>query len=101
ICGFSDITVIHNHIQSKFCIPSLHSPMCGAFTENSKNSAHIRQFFDTIAGKDFSLSFPSSSFNRYGKAAGIMTGGNLAMLAHLTGSSSEVDTTGKIVFIED
>ena len=47
------------------------------------------------------IEFPSSPYNRTGKATGIMTGGNLAMLAHLTGSVSEVDTNGKILFIED
>jgi muramoyltetrapeptide carboxypeptidase len=36
-----------------------------------------------------------------GTAKGTLVGGNLALLAHLTGTSSEVDTTGKILFIED
>jgi muramoyltetrapeptide carboxypeptidase len=44
---------------------------------------------------------PVSSFNRFGEAEAIVVGGNLAMLAHLTGSVSEIDTEGKILFIED
>ena len=31
ICGFSDITVLHSHVQAQYYIPTLHSPMCGAF----------------------------------------------------------------------
>src|SRR5438105_5016590 len=29
ICGFSDITVLHNHLQRHFNMPGFHSPMCG------------------------------------------------------------------------
>src|SRR5690606_13039080 len=39
--------------------------------------------------------------NRIGVAKGILAGGNLALLAHATGSASEFDTEGKILFIED
>lgn len=101
ICGFSDITVLHSHIQANYNIATLHSPMCGAFTEVSENSDHILQFQKAITGKELSYSFPSSPYNRTGTCEGIMTGGNLAMLAHLTGSVSEVDMNGKILFIED
>lgn len=40
-------------------------------------------------------------FNRTGNAEGILVGGNLAILAHLVGSTSDIDTTGKILFLED
>ena len=33
ILGFSDITVLHSHIQSQYQIATMHSPMCGAFTK--------------------------------------------------------------------
>jgi len=101
ICGFSDIVVLLSHIQSQFGIPVLHSPMCNAYKEETINSAHLQNFFDAIAGNPLSYTAPPSSFNRAGSAEGILTGGNLAILAHLTGSISEVDTDGKILFIED
>jgi len=101
ICGFSDITVLHNHIHALLGIPTFHSPMCGAFKPETVNADHIRNFFAALTGESLFYHTPHSSFNRAGTAEGILTGGNLAMLAHLTGSSSEVDTTGKILFIED
>ena len=101
ICGFSDIVVLHNHIQQNFGIPVLHSPMCNAYKPDTVNSAHLQTFFDAIAGEPLKYHIPPSPFNRRGKAKGILTGGNLAILAHLTGSASEVDTKGKILFIED
>jgi len=101
ICGFSDITVLHSHIQANYNIATLHSPMCGAFTEVSENSDHILQFQKILTVGKISYAFPSSSYNRMGICEGFTTGGNLAMLAHLTGSVSEVSMGGKILFIED
>lgn len=101
ICGFSDITVLHNHLHTLAGIPTMHSPMCGAFTSGSENSGHILNFKAAIFGEELKYAFPASSFNRAGNAEGILTGGNLAMLAHLSGSVSEVDTNAKILFIED
>jgi muramoyltetrapeptide carboxypeptidase len=101
ICGFSDIVVLHNHIHSLAGIVSMHSPMCGAFTPESENSGHILNFKKAIFGEELTYNIPPSPFNRAGAAEGILTGGNLAILAHLTGSKSEVNTEGKILFIED
>lgn len=101
ICGFSDITVLHNHIHAQSGIATMHSPMCGAFTPESENSDYIQNFRSALWGEALNYSIPPSPFNRPGNAEGIMTGGNLAMLAHLSGSVSEVETDGKILFIED
>ena len=101
ICGFSDITVLHNHLQVWYGIPSLHSPMCGAFKPETENEAYLESFRTVLTGGSLHYDIPWSPFNRNGTAEAILTGGNLAILAHLTGSISEVDTTGKILFIED
>jgi muramoyltetrapeptide carboxypeptidase len=101
ICGFSDITVLHNHIHANMETPTFHSPMCGALKEETKEKAHILQFFQALTGEELTYQTPAYSLNRNGNTEGILTGGNLAMLAHLTGSSSEVNTDGKILFIED
>lgn len=101
ICGFSDITVLHSHIQRNFGIPTLHSPMCAAFQQNSLESLPVQSLKNALLGKTLRYEIPSHPFNREGRAMGILTGGNLAMLAHLTGSNSQVETSGKILFLED
>ncbi|MCF8451024.1 MAG: LD-carboxypeptidase [Taibaiella sp.] len=101
ICGFSDITVLHNHLQAQYGIPSLHSPMCGAFKPETENEHYLKSFYNALTGSPLVYDVPTSPYNRQGEAAAVLTGGNLAILAHLTGSASEVDTTGKILFIED
>jgi len=102
ICGFSDITVLHNHIHANAGVATLHSPMCGAFKEDNPEEPFLHSLRSALeGGTAIDYPIPYNAFNRKGNTQGILTGGNLAMLAHLTGSMSQVDTTGKILFIED
>ena len=101
ICGFSDITVLHNHIHANYGIATLHTPMCGAFKQETENEPYLRTICEALTGETLSYQVPPSPYNKYGETNGILTGGNLAILAHLTGSVSEADTSGKILFIED
>jgi muramoyltetrapeptide carboxypeptidase len=101
ICGFSDITVLHSHIHQLFAIATIHGPMCGAFTPESEDSYYIQSLRKALIGEPLSYEFPHSISNRSGRAEGPIVGGNLAMLAHLSGTPSQLDTTGKILLIED
>ncbi|HRP88900.1 MAG TPA: LD-carboxypeptidase [Edaphocola sp.] len=99
--GFSDITVIHNHIQTNFGIASLHGPMCSSFTKENINKDFLKSVKAILSGESISYPVPSHPLNISGKANGILVGGNLAMLAHLSGSVSAINTKNKILFIED
>jgi muramoyltetrapeptide carboxypeptidase len=101
ICGFSDITVLHSHIESNFGIASLHSPMCGAFRTETENELYLKTFYAALTGESIYYHTTPSPFNRIGNTEGTLTGGNLSLLAHIMGSPSEVDTAGRILFIED
>ena len=101
VCGFSDITVMHNHLQARFKIPSLHSPMCGHFKPETENEDYLLSLKRALIGEPQRYFAPASEFNRQGDATGILTGGNLSLLVHLTASVSEVDTNDKLLFIED
>ena len=101
ICGFSDITVLHSHLHSTMQMPSLHSPMTGSFRTDTINTQHVQQFYAALTGNSLHYHATASEFDRYGTAKGILVGGNLAILAHLVGSVSDIDTTEKILFIED
>lgn len=101
ICGFSDITVLHNHIHTHLKTPTLHSPMCGSFSPDTINSGHIKRFYASLIGESMHYHAPPSIYNRRGNASGILTGGNLAILSHLVGSASDIDTDDKMLFIED
>lgn len=101
LCGFSDITVLHNHVHARYGIPTLHSPMCGHFKPETEHEPYLLTLKNALAGGDLRYAAPACAYNRAGVATGILTGGNLSLLAHLTGSMSEVDTDGKLLFIED
>ncbi len=101
VCGFSDITVLLNHLQARYNIAGMHSPMCGAFKPETEQADYLQSFRAALTGESLSYTTPASIYNRTGSAEAVLTGGNLAILAHLTGSASEVDTKGKILFIED
>ena len=101
LCGFSDITVLHSHVQAQFGIATLHSPMCGHFKPETVDSDFLHSFYDALVGKPHVLHAPPQECNRVGVAEGILTGGNLALLTHVLASPSDVDTRGKILFVED
>jgi muramoyltetrapeptide carboxypeptidase len=101
ICGFSDITVLHSHIQAQFGIPTIHSVMGGAFKPETEETDYILSLRKALIGEDLVYTFPTSEFNRIGQTTAKIVGGNLAILAHLTGSESQINTDGKILFIED
>lgn len=101
ICGFSDITVLHSHIHNKLGIPTMHSPMTAAFSPETINSDHIKNFYGALTGSSLHYHAPSNNYNRTGTAEGILVGGNLAILSHLIGSESDINTFGKLLFIED
>ena len=101
ICGFSDITLLHSHIHARYGIATLHGPMCGAFKEDNIDSPPIRSVQQALTGQAFGYPIEPNEHNRRGVASGIVVGGNLAILAHLSGSVSQMDTRGKILFIED
>jgi muramoyltetrapeptide carboxypeptidase len=101
IIGFSDITVLHSHLFSKYKIASLHAPMAGAFNEGEFSNQYIQSIKDALEGKPVHYECPTHIFNKPGEAKGRLIGGNLALLAHLTGTDSDVKTKGHILFLED
>jgi len=99
IIGFSDITVLHAHISSNFSTESLHATMPVSFTENSGRA--LESLRKALFGKSLHYTVDSHPLNIAGHAEGVLTGGNLSVLYSLAGSASEIDTSGKILFLED
>ena len=101
IIGYSDITVLHSHLYSNYYIASLHAPMAGAFNEEGYKNEYVQSLRNSLEGKKARYSCEIHEFNRRGEAIGELVGGNLALLAHLTGTDSDIKTRGRILFIED
>jgi muramoyltetrapeptide carboxypeptidase len=101
IIGFSDITVLHLHLNARFRIASLHAPMAAAFQQGGAKNKYVKSLQDLLAGKPTEYVVRPNSFNRLGTAKGELIGGNLALIAHLVGTASFPKMAGKILFIED
>lgn len=101
IIGFSDITILHSHIHSNYKISTLHAPMAGAFNDGGATGEYVLSLKNALEGKKIKYECAAHHFNRKGEAIGELVGGNLALLAHCVGSSSDIKTKGKILFIED
>jgi muramoyltetrapeptide carboxypeptidase len=101
IIGYSDITVLHAHIYSKYKIASLHSPMAAAFNDDEYKNVYVQSLRKALIGGKAEYNCKLHSFNRTGKATGRLIGGNLSLLANLTGTPSAFNPKNKILFIED
>lgn len=106
VIGFSDITVLHCHISRHFGISSLHSKMCNSFPDDFSKAEPIVQdtimsIYQALTGKKMKYSAPADSRNRLGQARGILTGGNLSIIQGMSGTDSEIETNGKILFLEE
>jgi len=101
VIGYSDITVLHAHLYSTLHTASLHSPMAAAFNDGGADNIFVQSLRKALAGEAANYSTTVHNFNREGFAEGELVGGNLSLLAHLAGTTSGVNTNGKILFFED
>ena len=106
IIGFSDITVLHSHINRHFNMATIHSKMCNSFPSDWNLAEQIQK--DTIEsirqcliGKKMEYTVVPNANNKRGTAKGQLVGGNLKTLETLAGSSSDLNTRNKILFVED
>ena len=101
IIGFSDITILHTYLLTEIGVASIHGPMANAFNEDNGINRYTLSLKDSLEGKPVHYTAKPHAQNTYGKATAPMVGGNLSLLAHAVGTNADVDTRGKILFIED
>jgi len=99
IIGYSDVTVLHNHINKNFGTATLHATMPINFTSNTKEA--LESLKETLFGALPIYTTENHQLNRLGKAKAELVGGNLSIIYSLTGTSSQLDTKDKILFLED
>lgn len=101
LVGFSDITVLHAHINRVLNVESLHAPMLINISSGDTSKEALDNLKNTLFGDHLFYKVKSNPFNKPGIASGKVVGGNLSVLYSLMGSRSEIATDGKILFIED
>lgn len=101
LLGYSDISLLHYHVFANYEIATAHSPMAGAFQDSATDDRFILSILDLLTGKPARYFCEPNALNRTGEANGLLVGGNLTLLAHVIGGSSEIKTKNNILFIED
>jgi muramoyltetrapeptide carboxypeptidase len=106
VIGFSDATVLHNHIHTHCKMASIHSKMTNSFPDDWTKAEPIQietilSIKDALEGRKMEYAAVPNAQNKLGSAEGILVGGNLRTLETLAGTASDITTTGKILFVED
>jgi len=101
VIGYSDITALHNQIHN-LGVQTLHAIMCVSLPSDlSEIEKSILTFKETLFGQYLSYNLQGSKYNKTGNSSGQLVGGNLTILHTMLGSKESLNTSGKILFIEE
>ncbi len=100
LVGFSDVTVLHA-VLNKLGLATIHGAMPGFFIENKKPAQSFFSLMELLSSGKSLTEIKSSSLNRQGTCSGELAGGNLSLIFSLQGTPWQLETSGKILLIED
>lgn len=98
VIGYSDITVFHNRMNLMGQL-SVHATCPLNFEENTEQA--LSSLLNVLNEKQNNYQIPAYSLNKPGLAEAEIVGGNLSILYSLIGTNDDLETKGKILFIED
>ena len=98
LIGFSDICVLHHQIQS-VGIQSMHATMALNIEKNS--AASKTRLKELLFGEKTPFAIAPHRQNKFGKASGVLIGGNLSIIYSMLATPERYDFNGAILFIED
>ncbi len=104
IVGYSDITVLHSHVNRVCGVETLHGPMAAELSPEKKSPVSQRSMEllrESLFGTMPAYYMKNHPLSRMGRASGVLAGGNLSVLYSILGSASAPDTGGSILFIEE
>lgn len=102
--GYSDITALHIALQQRSKLATIHGPMPASDLIGASDFTKQSFLHTLIASKSLEIDNPPHEKMDYlvpGEARGVITGGNLTVITSLLGTSFEIETAGKILFLED
>lgn len=102
--GYSDITALHIALNQKCELITYHAPMPSTEMIDDKYDAYTKEWlekamFGVLQGE--LPSYTECEAMNGGKAEGVLCGGNLSLVSSSLGTPYEIDTKGKILFLED
>ncbi len=101
LVGFSDITILHSRLHN-LEVPTIHGVMPRYFFDESGQPCEdLTSMMKLVKGEGISYEVDANEFDRPGVASGYLVGGNLSIVNSLHGTKYDIDTDGKILFLED
>ncbi len=106
LCGYSDITALHNAIYAKTGLVTYHGPHYMTFAFNKEADYTRKAFFDCVmSDAPISVATSQTAAKYYtiqeGACEGTIIGGNLCTLNLLQGTPYMPDIRNKVLFLED
>lgn len=98
--GFSDVTVLHA-VLNKLGLASIHGAMPGFFLEHKRPTRSFFSLMELLTSGKLRMEVDAHPLNRTGNCTGELVGGNLSLIYSLQGTPWQLDTSGKILIIED
>jgi muramoyltetrapeptide carboxypeptidase len=101
--GFSDLTTLHLYFQRHFGWITIHGPMVASPALHNITPQQEQNFLSLLTDPDYhpAFSFPQIETWFPGTAEGTLAGGCLSLITTSIGTPYEIETEGKILFLED
>jgi muramoyltetrapeptide carboxypeptidase len=101
LVGYSDITVLHNHVNRHVGVATIHAQMSGGYQGDHFDNDSIMSIYYALTGKPTEYIIPTAATTEINSCQGQLIGGNLSVISDLIGTNSDIDTNGKILVLED
>jgi len=99
--GYSDITILLEWLRTRCGMVTFHGPMVAMDLAHGISGRSSEHFWGMLSGQNRTWKLPLGEVISNGKVEAEMTGGCLSMLISTLGTAYEIDTRGRILFLED
>jgi muramoyltetrapeptide carboxypeptidase len=104
VVGYSDVTVLHNHINQNLEVETLHATMPINFPKDGSSDLATESLRKALFGENLEYQFEAEEesilcFDEEVNAP--IFGGNLSILYSLSGTDSQIRQKGHFIFMED
>ena len=99
--GYSDVTILLNWFLQTYEIVTFHGPMVAMDFARGLTQRSVDHFWKILTGAQWTCRIDLAEAIRTGKVEAEMLGGCLSVIVTTLGTPYEIDTTGKLLFLED
>ena len=99
--GYSDVTILLNWLLQQCEIVTFHGPMVAMDFARGLTQRSIDHFWGILTGEQWRCKLDLGEIIRPGKVEAEMLGGCLSVVVTTLGTPYEIDTAGKLLFLED